>query len=220
MLLDPDPHYKNVIESRTAKSMGVRIHSNADLDLPTIFKLSVVDPDPHPDPHQFADNKPKCTKYEPIWALFQGLEPLFCSLDRDPDPRQRNADPQNCLKVPMQKKLKIFIKKVILTGCESATSYWIWAWSETLIWSGTLTSCGGACPPRPPPTLAPGGPAPACPASRRLPHLPGWGRLPLLPGPGRHPLLPGPGRLADAYRPSSRRGRLARAGDDLDLWRF
>ncbi len=106
----------------------------------------------------------------------------------------------------MEKKIKIYIKKVlILTGCESATSYWIWAWSETLIWSGILTSSCGACLPPPPPTPAPGGPAPACPASR------------LLPGPGRLPLLPGPGRLAAAYRPSFRRGRLARAGDDLDL---
>jgi hypothetical protein len=39
-------------------------------------------PDPHqsdkldPDPHQFADDKPK---YEPILALFQGFELLFGS---------------------------------------------------------------------------------------------------------------------------------------------
>jgi hypothetical protein len=42
-----------------------------------------LNPDPHqsdtldPDPLQFADDKPKCMEYEPIWALFQGLEPLF-----------------------------------------------------------------------------------------------------------------------------------------------
>ncbi len=40
-------------------------------------------PDPYqsdkldPDPHQFVDDKPKCM--EPIWALFQGFEPLFGS---------------------------------------------------------------------------------------------------------------------------------------------
>jgi hypothetical protein len=37
-------------------------------------------PDPHEsdklDPDQFADVKPKCMEYEPILALFQGLEPL------------------------------------------------------------------------------------------------------------------------------------------------
>jgi hypothetical protein len=125
------------------------------------------------------------------------------------------------LDLPTVLKIEKLNKKVlILTGCGSATSYWIWAWIETLIWSGILISCGDACLPRPPPTPAPGGPAPACPASRRLPLLPGPGRLPDLPGPARLPLLPGPGRLAAAYRPSSRRGRLARAGDDLDLCRF
>jgi hypothetical protein len=52
-----------------------------------------VDPDPHqsdkldpdlhqsdkldPDPNLFADDKPKRTGNEPIWALFQGFEPLF-----------------------------------------------------------------------------------------------------------------------------------------------
>jgi hypothetical protein len=34
---------------------------------------------PEPDPHQFADNKPKCMEYEPILALFQGFDPLFGS---------------------------------------------------------------------------------------------------------------------------------------------
>jgi hypothetical protein len=30
-----------------------------------------------PDPHQFADDKPKCIECESILALFQGFEPLF-----------------------------------------------------------------------------------------------------------------------------------------------
>jgi hypothetical protein len=30
-----------------------------------------------PNPHQFTDDKPKRMDYEPIWALFQGFEPLF-----------------------------------------------------------------------------------------------------------------------------------------------
>ncbi len=53
------------------------------------FESSVVDPDQikiriwieiyklDPDPDQFADAKPKCMKYEPILALFQGFEPFF-----------------------------------------------------------------------------------------------------------------------------------------------
>jgi hypothetical protein len=35
--------------------------------------------DPDPDPHQFADDKPKFMEVEPILALFQGFEPLFGS---------------------------------------------------------------------------------------------------------------------------------------------
>ncbi len=42
MLLDPDPHYKNVIGSRTAKSMRIPIHSTADLDLPAVLKTEVL----------------------------------------------------------------------------------------------------------------------------------------------------------------------------------
>jgi hypothetical protein len=46
-----------------------------------------LDPDLHPhqsdkldpDPHLFADDKPKCMQNEPILALFQGFEPLFGS---------------------------------------------------------------------------------------------------------------------------------------------
>jgi hypothetical protein len=46
-----------------------------------------LDSDPHqcdkleadPDPHQFADDEPKCMEYVPIWAIFQGFEPLFGS---------------------------------------------------------------------------------------------------------------------------------------------
>ncbi len=38
-----------------------------------------LDRDPHesdkldPDRHQFAEEKPKCMKYEPSWAFFQGF---------------------------------------------------------------------------------------------------------------------------------------------------
>ncbi len=30
-----------------------------------------------PDPEQLADDQPECMKHKPIWALFQGFEPLF-----------------------------------------------------------------------------------------------------------------------------------------------
>ncbi len=33
--------------------------------------------DPEPDPHQFADDKPKCMEYETISALFQWFEPFY-----------------------------------------------------------------------------------------------------------------------------------------------
>jgi hypothetical protein len=35
--------------------------------------------DLEPDPHQFADDNPKCMEYEPILARVPGLEPLFRS---------------------------------------------------------------------------------------------------------------------------------------------
>jgi hypothetical protein len=44
-------------------------------ELTLVVWISVSDP----DPHQFVDDKPKCMKYEPILALFQGFEPLFGS---------------------------------------------------------------------------------------------------------------------------------------------
>jgi hypothetical protein len=40
---------------------------------------------PDPDPHQFADDKPKFMEYEPICGLFQGFEPLIRSLDLNMD---------------------------------------------------------------------------------------------------------------------------------------
>jgi hypothetical protein len=49
-----------------------------------------MDPEPDPDLHQFADNKQKCIKHEPTLSLIQDFEPLFGSLELDPDlhPRQ------------------------------------------------------------------------------------------------------------------------------------
>jgi hypothetical protein len=44
---------------------------------PDPHQSDLLDPDPHP--HQFADDKLKCMEYEPISALFQGLEPLVGS---------------------------------------------------------------------------------------------------------------------------------------------
>ncbi len=52
--LDPHPH-----------QIKIRIRIK-------IYKLDL-------DPHQFADFKPKCMKYEPILALFQGFERFFWS---------------------------------------------------------------------------------------------------------------------------------------------
>ncbi len=52
-----------------------------------------IHPDLHPepdlDPHQFADDKPKCMEYEPIWALFQEFgAPIF----------QKNRHQENVLR--------------------------------------------------------------------------------------------------------------------------
>jgi hypothetical protein len=42
------------------------------------IKIHKLDPESDPDPHQFANVRPKCMEYEPILALFfQGVEP-FC----------------------------------------------------------------------------------------------------------------------------------------------
>jgi hypothetical protein len=60
------------------------------------------------DPHQFADNKPKCMEYEPVLALFQGFEHLFGSLDLDPDPHQiEKSNPD-----PHQIKIRIRIRMI------------------------------------------------------------------------------------------------------------
>jgi hypothetical protein len=55
---------------------------------------------PEPDSHQFADGKPKCVEYEPIYAIFQKFEPLFGSYDLDPDPHRD----------PLQVKIRIWIR--------------------------------------------------------------------------------------------------------------
>ncbi len=44
---------------------------------PDPHQCDKLDPEPDPDPHQFADDKLKSMEYEPICALFQGLEPLI-----------------------------------------------------------------------------------------------------------------------------------------------
>ena len=54
--LDPHPHPHQI-------KILIRIRIK-------IYKLD-------PDPHQFADIKPKCMEYEPILALFQGDEPFL-----------------------------------------------------------------------------------------------------------------------------------------------
>jgi hypothetical protein len=46
---------------------------------PDLHQSDKLDPDPDPDPLQFTDVKPKCMEFEPILALFQGLEPLIWS---------------------------------------------------------------------------------------------------------------------------------------------
>ncbi len=76
-----------------------------------------------PDLHPFADDKPKCMEYEPISALIQGFEPLLGSQDpypdphqrydpvkdshqidkQDPDPHQKNADPQQWVRLGVTK---------------------------------------------------------------------------------------------------------------------
>jgi hypothetical protein len=43
------------------------------------IKIYTLDPELDPDPHQFADFKPKCMEYEPILELFKGLS-LFLKL--------------------------------------------------------------------------------------------------------------------------------------------
>ncbi len=67
--LGPDPHPHQI-------KISIRVCIQRDK----------LDPEPDPDLHQFADDKPKCMEYEPIWAIFQGFEPLFGIWDLDPAP--------------------------------------------------------------------------------------------------------------------------------------
>ncbi len=87
---DPDPHWSvsnwKVESGPASKWLDPDPHQKRD-------KL-----DPDQDPHQFADGKPKYMEQESIWTLFHGFEPLFRSLDPDPDPHhphQDDADPQH-----------------------------------------------------------------------------------------------------------------------------
>jgi hypothetical protein len=65
--VDPDSHHFG--------NMDTHPHQiKSDFGSASKFKLDLK---PEPDPHQFADVKPTCMKYEPILALFQGFEPFF-----------------------------------------------------------------------------------------------------------------------------------------------
>jgi hypothetical protein len=60
-VVDPDPN--NEIKIQIQIRILIRIK---------IYKLDL-----EPDPHQFADVKPKCTEYEPILEFFQVFKPFF-----------------------------------------------------------------------------------------------------------------------------------------------
>jgi hypothetical protein len=44
------------------------------------IRIKNFKPDPEPDPDRFSDVRPKCMEYEPILALFQGVEHCFLKL--------------------------------------------------------------------------------------------------------------------------------------------
>jgi hypothetical protein len=52
--LHPDPHHFGMVT-------WIRIRTNKNPDPHQSDKL-----EPDPDPHQFADDKPKCMEYEPV----------------------------------------------------------------------------------------------------------------------------------------------------------
>ncbi len=59
--VDPDPdHFGNPDPDSQQKNQDPDTHQSGKLD-------------PDPDPHQFADDIPKCMAYEPIRALYQGV---------------------------------------------------------------------------------------------------------------------------------------------------
>ena len=88
----------------------------------TKVSRKLLDPEPDPDPHQFADDKPQCVKYEPIFSNFTRIWAFIWKLgsgsgsasdinqnphphrdphegdESNPDPHQRGADPQHGLK--------------------------------------------------------------------------------------------------------------------------
>jgi hypothetical protein len=78
-------------------------YSNLDTDPLQSDKL---DPEPDPDPYQFADDKPKWMDF----SIFQWFEPLFGSKDLNPDPHQReksNPDPQIRIRIRNRKTSRI-----------------------------------------------------------------------------------------------------------------
>ncbi len=92
---DPDPDQRNKLDP--ALDLPPKQNDKQDSDL---------------DPHQFADGKPKCKENEPIWSPFQGFEPLFGSLDRDPDPPQSDKQVRFriCIRVTSRIRIRIRIK--------------------------------------------------------------------------------------------------------------
>ncbi len=58
--MDPDPH--GTSSFRQSESASV---NNQDAD-PHPHQSVKLDPVPDPNPHHFADDKPKCMEYEPI----------------------------------------------------------------------------------------------------------------------------------------------------------
>ncbi len=71
-----------MLYSSSSKGVHLKWQKIYQLDSFEVFWIRIRDklaPEPDPDPHHFADDKPKFTEYEPIWALFQGFEPLLGS---------------------------------------------------------------------------------------------------------------------------------------------
>jgi hypothetical protein len=56
-----DPHhFVNLDQHPDPHQLKIRIR----------IKIYKLDPEPDQDPHQFADVKPKCMEYEPIFSTF------------------------------------------------------------------------------------------------------------------------------------------------------
>jgi hypothetical protein len=72
--LYPDPHLH--LDPHLHPALNPHL-IKIPIQIRILIRIKIYKLDLEPDPHQFADVKPKRTEYEPILAFFQGSKPFF-----------------------------------------------------------------------------------------------------------------------------------------------